>query len=148
MRQIFPIVPASNGPIWFFIGFAILLLGLLALFSYFIYSSRNAKFEIDSGQLNIAGDIYGRRIPLSSLELQKAKVVNLKTDHDYRMKWRTNGTGLPGYSAGWFRLYNGDKCLAFVTDRDRVIYIPTRNGYSLLLSVQNPEQFLKALQTY
>ncbi len=146
MKQIFPIVPASNGPIWFFVGIAILLVGLIVLFGYFVYASRNTKFEIDSGQLRISGDMYGRTIPLSALELEKARVVNLKTEQGYQMKWRTNGAGLPGYSSGWFRLKNGEKCLAFVTDRSQVVYIPTRNGYSLLLSVQRPGDFLKPLQ--
>jgi Bacterial PH domain len=146
MKQVFPIIPAGNGPIWFFVGFAIFLLALLALFGYLIYSSRNTSFEIDSGELKISGDIYGRRIPLSSLELQKARIINLNVDRDYRMKWRTNGTGLPGYSAGWFRLYNGDKCLAFITDRSHVVYLPTTKGYSLLLSVKEPEAFLRTIR--
>jgi Bacterial PH domain len=146
MKQIFPIVPAGNGPIWFFVGFSIFLLGLIALFGYLIYSSRNTSFAIESGELKISGDIYGRRIPLSSLQTQNARIVNLNVDREYRMKWRTDGTGLPGYSAGWFRLYNGDKCLAFVTNRSQVLYLPTTNGYSLLLSVKDPEAFIRALR--
>lgn len=146
MKEIFPIVPASNGPLWFFAGFAILLIGLIILFGYFVYASRNTKFEIDSGQLKIRGDIYSRTIPLSALQLEKARVVNLKKEQSYQMKLRTNGAGLPGYSSGWFRLNNGEKCLAFVTDRSQVVYIPTSNGYSLLLSVEEPGAFLSALQ--
>lgn len=146
MKHIFPIVPASSGPLWFFLGFAIFLIGLLILFGYMVHASRHTKFEIDSGELKISGDIYGRRIPLNTLELKEAKIINLKTDHDYKMKWRTNGAALPGYASGWFKLNNGEKSLAFLTNRDRVVYIPTQNGYCLLLSVQQPEEFLHALK--
>jgi hypothetical protein len=53
---------------------------------------------------------------------------------------------LPGYSAGWFRLRNGEKALAFVTDRQRVLYFPTWKGYSILLSVAEPDAMLAALR--
>jgi len=62
---------------------------------------------------------------------------------------RTRGTGLPGYSAGWFRLRNGEKALCFLTDRSRLAYVPTRAGFSVLLSVllsvERPDAFLAAL---
>ncbi len=61
------------------------------------------------------------------------------------MRTRTNGAGLPGYQAGWFRLQSGEKALVFVTDLERVVYVPTNEGYSLLLSVEEPDEFLDAL---
>jgi len=35
------------------------------------------------------------------------------------------------------------KALPFVTDRTRVVYIPTKDGYSVLLSPRHPEEMLK-----
>ena len=55
------------------------------------------------------------------------------------------GTALGGYSAGWFRLRSGEKALLYLTDRRRVVYIPTLDGYSLLLSQGEPRRFLDAL---
>ena len=60
---------------------------------------------------------------------------------------RTMGTGMPGYGAGWFRLANGDKALVYLTTPERVVYVPTREGYALLLSVERPEAFLDALRS-
>ncbi len=48
--------------------------------------------------------------------LEEAKQVDLSGDSEYRLRTRTNGTGLPGYQAGWFKLQNGEKALVFVTD--------------------------------
>ena len=56
------------------------------------------------------------------------------------------GTGLPGYLAGWFKLQNGEKALLYVTYTSSVVRIPTRNGYQVLLSVQDPHRFLEALE--
>jgi hypothetical protein len=146
MRETFPIVPAGGGPVWILVGLAVILLGLTALFGFMVYSSRHVRCEVTPQELRIAGDIYGRRIPMEAISLDGAKVIDLGRDEDYRFKWRTNGTGLPGYSAGWFRLRNGEKALAFVTDRHRVLYLPTRKGYSILLSVVEPDAMLAALQ--
>jgi hypothetical protein len=40
---------------------------------------------------------------------------------------------------------NGEKALVFYTGGEAV-YMPTRQGYSLLLSPRSPRQFLDALQ--
>ena len=104
------------------------------------------KFEVSRKGLHITRDLYGRQIPLESLRIDNAEIVNLRTSTHYRLKTRTNGTGLPGYKSGWFKLHNGEKALVFVTDMTRVLYIPTDQDYSLLLSTQNPEGMIKALQ--
>jgi hypothetical protein len=43
--------------------------------------------------------------------------------------------------------HNGEKSLLFVTDRKRVVYVPTRDGYSVMMSVPQPEQFVATLQS-
>ncbi len=53
---------------------------------------------------------------------------------------------MPGYRAGWFRLANGEKALLYVTDPHKVAYVPTRAGYSLLLSVDRPTEFVERLR--
>jgi hypothetical protein len=56
------------------------------------------------------------------------------------------GTGLPGYRSGWFRLRNGEKALLYLTDTSRAVYVPTTAGYGVLLSPQNPDEFVAALR--
>ncbi len=145
MNEVFQLVPASDRTLWFLGGIAILLIGLLCLFGYLAYSSRHTRFEISPEGLTINGRLYGRTISAESLVLEEAKRTDLSGDSEYRLRTRTHGTGLPGYRAGWFRLRNGEKALVFVTDLERVVYVPTKEGYSVLLSVAAPEQFLEAL---
>ncbi|MCX5892211.1 MAG: PH domain-containing protein, partial [Deltaproteobacteria bacterium] len=157
MKEVFPIVPATKGPVITF-GVAALVLGsiiwlaarapaivfgivalvaggIMLLVGSFAYASRHVKFEVSPEGLAIRGDLYGRRLPASALLREEARVVDLTEDPKYRPVWRTNGAGLPGYGSGWFQLGNGDKALIFVTDKRRVVYLPTREGYALLLSV-------------
>jgi len=56
------------------------------------------------------------------------------------------GTGLPGYASGWFRLRNGDKALVYLSDRSRVVYVPTTLGFDLLISPRDPARFLAKLR--
>ena len=146
MKDVFTMVPAGSGPLWFFAVMAALLLGLLALFGSFVHSAQATRYEMSADGLRILGGIYGRTIPLADLAADEAKAVDLARERDLQLRIRTNGVGLPGYQAGWFRLRNGGKALAFVTDRHRVVQIPTRTGYILLLSVTKPEEFVRALR--
>lgn len=146
MKESFAIVPATGLTVWVAIILLVLLVGLTALFGWILYSARNTVVEVDSDAIHVSGTLYGRRIPLDALEVGGARVLDLQRDADYRMKWRTNGTGLPGYKAGWFRLRNGEKALAFVTDTSNVLYLPTRDGYVLLVSVAEPDRMLTRLR--
>jgi hypothetical protein len=60
---------------------------------------------------------------------------------DYRPKWRYQWFSLPGFASGWFKLQNKEKALVFLTDRSRVVYIPTSENYSVLLSVGKPRNW-------
>lgn len=143
--QVFTIIPGSNGPFWMVAGLAVFLLLMVGMFAWFAYSSRNLRFEVSDEGLRISGGMYGRTIPASSLVVDGAKVLHLGRDCQYQLRWRTNGAGLPGYAAGWFKLRNGEKSLCFVTDQRRIVYVPTTDGYSVMMSVAHPEEFKETL---
>jgi hypothetical protein len=143
MRQEFPIVPPPASTLIFSL---VLLLPVLVILLYLLFAPRFVKFEVSPEGLRIRGEIYGRRIPARDLILEEARPIDLTADPDRRLGGRTNGIGMPGYASGWFRLSNGEKSLVFVTDKTRVAYIPTRRGYSVLVSVERPQEFLSVLR--
>ena len=96
--------------------------------------------------IKVVGDFWGRKIPISRLQVSNAKIINLNYDTQYLPKRRTFGTGLPGYASGWFRLHNKEKALLYLTKRDSVVYLPTQDNYSLLLSLENPNNFIEAIK--
>ena len=146
MTEIFEIVPASAKAFWFMGIVSLFLVGLVALFAYMAYSSRNAEFTVMSEGLRLRGDMYGRMIPARELVAEEAEILDLRYKGPYSPRRRTFGTGLPGYLAGWFKLQNGEKGLIYVTDKSRVVRVPTKNGYHLLLSVREPDRFIQSLQ--
>ena len=145
MEKVFGIIPANSGALttmWVIIAVVgVILIGVIALFISITHQAGHATFKVTDEGLRISPGLYGRFIPRQDIDSGGMKLINLKVDQEYRLKWRTNGVGLPGYNAGWFKLANKEKALAFVTDKSRVVYIPTRKDYVVLLSVQEAEEF-------
>ena len=144
--DVFPISPASPKPLWFLAIICCLLAIVLLALAYTAYSSRHSRVELKNDRIKLVGDFWGREIPLSHLNVAGARILNLTKRSEYSPARRTRGTGLPGYNSGWFRLRNGEKALLYLTHYHDVVYVPTSEGFSLLLSVEEPQKFMEALQ--
>lgn len=145
--QVFPIAPANlrSSLLLLLLILIPVLLVAIVLGSSFI-GMRSARFEVSNSGLRLTGDLYGRTIPAADLRGGSASLIDLKETSELQPTRRTFGTGLPGYQAGWFRLRNGEKALLYVTDPARVVYVPTRADYAVMLSPKNPEEFLNAIR--
>ena len=145
--QVFQIAPAASKAMW---GLAIvpvtILLLVLGLLVASAMGARSATFEVSPDGLRLRGDLYGRFIPAAALLADHARRVDVAATPELAPQRRTMGTGLPGYRSGWFRLRNGERALLYLTDQSRAVYVPTTEGYSVLLSPQDPDAFLQALK--
>jgi len=144
--DVFAIAPASSKPLWFIAVICVILGSVLMAMAYTAYSSRNSRVEIDTDRIRLVGDFWGREIPFELIDMSGARVLNLDRKADLAPRHRTFGTGLPGYASGWFKLRNGEKALAYLSRWTDIVYVPTTDGYSLLLSVEHPHSFLDTLQ--
>jgi hypothetical protein len=124
------------------IGIGVVTGGLGAFFTWLAFGLRKMRFEIESDAIRVQAPFYGRRLAKSALKLDQAKVVDIQ-DKSYR---RSNGVGMPGYKVGWFKNEAGEKSLLYVTNRAKVLSIPTTEGYTLLLSADDPTAVLAALK--
>ena len=143
----FHIVPYGGRALWVLVAVVFLVLG--AAGGMLLVSARGARtsrFEVTRDGLRIVGDLYGRTIRAADLRGGAARVVDLAAEGGLAPAVRTIGTAFPGYRAGWFRLRNGEKALLYVTDTHRVVYVPTRIGYSVLLSANDPDALVAALR--
>jgi len=142
--QSFAIAPAGLKAAWLIILILIPVIGLLCLT---LIGSRTARFEVSAEGLRLRGDFYGRLVPADQLRGDLARRADFVAAPELQPRWRTLGTGLPGYQAGWFRLRSGEKALLYLTDRSRAVYIPTSAGYSILLGPTDPDGFLSAVRS-
>ena len=150
METVYTLVPpqgrASSAlwivPVVLFVIFAVV--GVLV--SKTIAGARGSTFALSPAGLRIRGDLWGRTLPAAHLRGASARVVDLRSEPALAPRSRTAGTAIPGYRSGWFRLANGEKALLYLTTSEGVVYCPTSAGYSLLLSVRDPERFLAHLR--
>jgi|WetSurMetagenome_2_1015567.scaffolds.fasta_scaffold70888_4 hypothetical protein len=146
MKEVFPIAPAGPSAYMLLVPIGLLLLAGLAFVILTATAMGRGSVEVSPGEIRIRAPFYGRTVPVASIDCASARVVDLTTEGDLRPRWRTNGIGLPGYGAGWFKLRNGERALLLVTDKSRVLYLPTREGYSILLSASEPQKLLEAIR--
>ena len=145
--QTFAMAPAATKALWLF-PLVVVPLGLaVAALVMTLLGSRGARFEVSPEGLRLRGDFYGRMIPVAELRTAEARRVDFAAAPELLPRWRTLGTGLPGYQAGWFRLRGGEKALLYLTDRTRAVYVPTTAGYAVVVSPADPDGFLRALQS-
>lgn len=132
-------------PIGFIVGG-----GCALYFAWIVVGGLFANASIQNGYLGFDVPVYGRLITMESLQLSQARTLDWQRHEDwaeYAPTRRTNGLGVGGYEMGRFKLRNGDKALAFLTDAHNIIYIPTTEGYSLLLSIEKPDLVMDRLAT-
>ena len=148
MAQVFNIAPTTVRWVWLAVPSALVLVVLVVAVAVIMKSlsgARSSTFEVSRAGLRIEGDIYGRLIPASELLTDSVQRVDISYG-GLRPVSRVGGTSLPGYRSGWFQLSNGSKALLYVTDPEKVVYIPTRAGYSVLLSVADADRFVAELR--
>lgn len=107
--------------------------------------SSRVTFVVGAGKLKVTGDHFAETYALAELDLAGAQAVDLSEPGPYRLKWKTLGTGMPGYYSGEYALANGSPAVVFISDRKRVLHIPRRAAPALMVSVPDPLAFRQLL---
>lgn len=107
---------------------------------------RRRELRLDAQQLTIASTLYTRRVPLSSMRLDRARIVNFAENPDFKPGMKSNGFQFPGFRAGHFHMKDGGKGFCLITDDSRVLVIPLRDGNCVLVSPEQPRALLDELK--
>ena len=132
-------------PLWLLFLIPLIILGAQALL---VRGIARASVSVDQGELVVnIGLGRAKRVRLSSLRAKGLQTVDLNERRELRPMLRTWGTSLPGFSAGWFRLRNGEKAVCVLLERRRVSYLRSdEDNLSLLLSLAEPEKLRTLLE--
>lgn len=120
----------------------VIAIGLLM--AWFAVAQRQSTVSIRDRQVVIKLPLYGRTMALEEIDASSLAKLDLSSDQSFRLQWRTNGLGIPGYNLGWFRTRGAGKALAALTGTEAVKWTTT-GGYSVLLSLDDADGFLAAL---
>jgi hypothetical protein len=116
---------------------------VIALLSW---SLRRRHVILEGGELRIAAALHSTTVAVDQLDLDAARIVDLREAGELVPWWKTFGTTAPGFRAGHFRLRNRSRAFVLLTDRHRVLFLPERSGRMLLLSLERPQALLDALR--
>lgn len=133
-----------------FSGMPLWLLGLLigiapAILLTAAMGVRNPQAKLGKDGLTIKVSFIDKHWAISAIDRSNAALVNLESRQELRPKWKLWGAAMPGLSSGLFKLHDGRKAHVYITDRSKVVYLPTQSG-PVLLSLERPREFLDALQ--
>ncbi len=121
-------------------------LPILIIVVVVVMATRKTRFKLSSKGLEISGGWVGQSLAWNELDTANARLVQFSAEPGLKPKWKTVGLAMPGCCAGWFRLYNKNKALVFLTDKNEAVYLPTRKDFSVLLSSTDNVAFLNALK--
>jgi hypothetical protein len=116
--------------------------------AFLLLAMRRRSVELRDGVLDVRATLYRKRVAVTELDLERARVVNLAERTELRPWLKSNGMSMPGFRAGHFRL-RGDfgKAFCLLTQRERVLWLPLRDGkQQFLLSLERPQALLDALR--
>ncbi len=122
-----------------------LVLIIVGFLGYKAYATEHTEVKITAESIEIDG-MYPKQIDRNDIVLEGVKVLNLKRDKNIKFTRRNNGINLGGYRAGWFEVNHESQALIVITDGSRVVYLPTRKDFVVMLSMNDPEYFLKTLR--
>jgi len=120
---------------------AVLSIGILGAT---LWQLSAVNIKLDTAALEVGGGLYRVSVPMAQIDRNAVRQWTAE-DAGYAPKWRTNGIGMPGVSLGWFTS-NQSKIFAAITDRDNIVIIPTRAGYTILASPDHPQAFVDTIR--
>jgi hypothetical protein len=101
---------------------------------------------LQPGELVVRAAMYTQRLPLATLDIGHARVINLDERTELRPTLKTNGYSIVGFHAGHYRAGLKQRVFCLLTDRRRVLALPQHDGRVVLLSLERPHLLLDALR--
>jgi hypothetical protein len=129
---------------WIGAGVVALLMGGISLMLDCVL--RRHRLRIDPAGIEIDTTLYRRRLSWPQLDLAAARVIDIDEHPEGKPMLKTNGYALPGFRSGWFRARDFSRLFVAVAGGSRLLRIPTRLGYALLLQPADPQALLARLR--
>ncbi|MGD6850690.1 MAG: PH domain-containing protein [Candidatus Bathyarchaeia archaeon] len=127
-----------EGPLIYSVFMFGILLGVLALLSYFVVAGGNTRYELSAKALRVNFGLLRKTVDYTRID--KVEVVNLG------LSLRLFGASLPGFHWGLFRTSVGSLHVYATKISGDFVVLTLADGEKLALSPQNPQRLLEALE--
>ena len=126
-------------------GFAVTALVIVSIAGLLLVASARRSIRINGDVLEIKATFYSRSLALSSIDVDAARVIDLREHPENRPLLKTNGYAVPGLVAGNFRDRRRNKLFCLVT-APRVLRMPLKDGSLVLASPAHPDRLLDSIR--
>jgi len=134
----------SFGPLF---GIAIAAIVLVVVALAFTYKPGPPSYTLTADSLAIHDRFYPVTLQASQVVVSGIRVIDLRTDTQWRPVERTNGFANSHYASGWFRLADGRKVRMYNAADRRLVLLPAAdNGTTVLLDSRDPDAFAAELR--
>ena len=137
-------LPGGSLPGTWAASIGIVLLLTVPLWWWLSRVLRRHRLALSMDALAVETGFYRRTVPVAGMDLTSARVVDLRERLELRPR-KLNATSAPGLRSGWFRVGGGRRVLVAITNGHRVLWIPTRGDFDLMLQVRQPYALLERL---
>jgi hypothetical protein len=110
-----------------------------------IWQLASVRLRVDAESLTVGGGFYKVSVPLDRLAADGVRAERVQT---YALGARTNGIGMPGLRLGWFDHRDSGKAFVAITEPAKVVRINTREGYTILISADEPDALKERLSRH
>jgi len=128
------------------LGAGTILAITLAVYAGIVLLMRRHRWHVDAGGLEVATTFYRRRLRWEQLRLDAARVVDIDERTELKPMLKSNGVAMPGFHSGWFRSRGFNRLLVASAGGKRLLWVPTHEGYDLLLQPRKPAVALERMK--
>ena len=127
-----------------FIVLSVAIAFVLVLLIAIMLSIKNINISVKDREIIIDSLLYKRKIPIENVLIDEMKRINLKQNTEYNISYKRGGISLPNLHVGRMRLKNGAKALVYVTNKENVLLMPTKD-FIVLFSMEKIEEFINKI---
>lgn len=128
------------------LGAGLLLAITLSVYVGIVLLMRRHRLRMDATGLEVATTFYTRRLHWEQLRLDAARVVDIDERTELKPMLKSNGVAMPGFRSGWFRSRGFSRMLVATAGARRLLWVPTQEGYDLLLQPRKPAVALERMK--
>jgi hypothetical protein len=130
---------------------ASIAIGVMALAGGLLLAQKLATpkavpWSVGGGKLQIHARIWNDDLPLSQLQPDQARVLDLTQEAGWQPKKKLWGFGVSRFHAGLFELQNGESVDLYLAGETIAVLIPRRGNVPVMVGVRDPQAFLAALE--
>jgi len=125
-------------------AFAVTVILIVAVAAGLLVASRRRSIRLDGDRLEVKATFYTRRLALDDIDVDSARILDLREHPENKPQLKTNGFAVPGLLAGSFRDRKRRKVFCLVT-APRVVVLPLGDGSRMLLSPARPGQLIEEI---